>query len=399
MRAAVVLALVALLAAPVAADPTPRKDPSQAEVLFNAGERAYRNAEFALASKFFEQAYEQLPAPEIAFSAAQAYRLAYQKDQKPEYVRRAIELYDLYQKQVQKGPQVADALAHLGRLRTEWRDIVVAGKATDDRVRVEKSQISVILPAAVDGAKVRIDGKAVPALEYVDVEPGEHTIEVEAPGYSPFTRKVTVPKNNSLPLPAELVPRPAQIKVESEGGIQIAVDGRVVASREGVIEVPFGKRYITITRRGRRPFAREIVLKPGATQILEAELRPTDQRRVARVVLIGSAALLGITALTTTLALVADARASERAAGGIHDQAEVDDYTTWKDRRDAARTTTYVLGTATVFAAVTALGLYVFDNPQAEATVPIAPDKREDTRFTPMAFGSAGYGVGVTGAW
>ena len=98
---------LALIIALVAA--TAHADRDKAEKYFSAGAAAYKQQSFAAAAEQFELAYKELALPEIAFSAAQAYRRQYFVDPKPEYVKRAVELYRIYLDQVKSGGRVGDA--------------------------------------------------------------------------------------------------------------------------------------------------------------------------------------------------------------------------------------------------------------------------------------------------
>ena len=62
---------------------TASADEKTAERYFRAGEKAYAAQNFAAAAQNFEEAYKELPLPEIAFSAAQAYRRQYRVEQRP----------------------------------------------------------------------------------------------------------------------------------------------------------------------------------------------------------------------------------------------------------------------------------------------------------------------------
>jgi hypothetical protein len=380
----------------VAISSAARADGKAAERHFGDGERAYKKGKFIEAAKHFEAAYAELPAPEIAFSAAQAYRLGYQADPKPDHVKRAIELYEVYLREAMDGPRAADASAHLDSLKKEWRDLVTAGRAKDDRITADKTQIGVVVPARVKAATILIDGKDASGQDYVDVEPGDRIVRVEAEGYAPYEEKVPVARGAQILVRAELEAKPARVKLDTESGVSVHVDGRAVSLRDGVFEAQPGKRYITVTRGGRRPFARELVLEPGATVEVKAPLRSTDQRRIAKFVLVGSFVLLGATATTTTLAFVADSKASGAAGDGIDDGSDADYYNRWRDRRNTFRNASIILGGATLLAGAAAFGLYVFDNPQAEAAPPVGTDT--ETRFTPMVWGD-GAGIGVEGMW
>ena len=76
---AILLALCAVAAAQAV-------DNKAAERYFRAGAKAYAAQNFEAAATNFDEAYKALPLPEIAFSAAQAYRRLYRIDAKPEYV-------------------------------------------------------------------------------------------------------------------------------------------------------------------------------------------------------------------------------------------------------------------------------------------------------------------------
>jgi hypothetical protein len=86
---------------------------------FRAGEKAYQAQNFEAAAHNFYAAYEQLPLPEIAFSAAQAFRRQYRVDPKQEYVQRSVELYRFYLSKVKTGVRVADAADSLGEMERE----------------------------------------------------------------------------------------------------------------------------------------------------------------------------------------------------------------------------------------------------------------------------------------
>src|SRR4051812_29731724 len=99
MRALVVLVVIVVVAGTARAEDRVTVRPEDrvtAETLFRAGERAYRAQNFAGAAEDFYEAWRALPLPEIAFSAAQAYRRQYRVEAKPLYVERAVTLYRAY---------------------------------------------------------------------------------------------------------------------------------------------------------------------------------------------------------------------------------------------------------------------------------------------------------------
>src|SRR5262245_17667713 len=103
MKWIIAIAIVAT-GAPARAD-----NRGEAERYFRAGAKAYAAQSFAAAAADFDEAYKQLPLPEIAFSGAQAYRRLYRVEPKPEYLKRAVELYRVYLDKVKTGGRVGDA--------------------------------------------------------------------------------------------------------------------------------------------------------------------------------------------------------------------------------------------------------------------------------------------------
>src|SRR5262249_42974924 len=94
-------------------------DKAAAERYFRAGAKAYAAQNFAAAEQDFEEAWKHLPMPEIAFSAAQAYRRLYRVDPKAQYVRRAVDLYKAYLDKVKSGGRVGDAADNLAEMERE----------------------------------------------------------------------------------------------------------------------------------------------------------------------------------------------------------------------------------------------------------------------------------------
>ncbi len=390
------LALCAALCLGAAA-PAAAESRQEAAAAFDAGEMAFKKGKYDSAAQSFEAAYKAFAAPEIAFSAAQAYRLANSllSKPRPEYVKRAIELYELYVGAVKEGGRVSDAAVHLHSLRGQWRDLEAEGATRSAQMVYDRTQLTVW--AAADGAEVKIDGKPAAAYAYLDVAPGEHVVEVSAPGYFPFEQKVSVAKGAQVPVTAELRARPSILHIATESGAEIALDGRPVTLVDGAVEAPAGKRYLTITRSGREPFARELTLEPGGETHVQAKLATTSRRRAARWVLWGTAGLGVVTAATTTVAFLADSKAVEQR--DVPNQPSDDAYERWRQRRDAFRTTAFVAGGLTLAAGMTAAFLYFSDHQRAEAR-PLGDDEpaKRGPQFTPMVWAD-GAGLGLQGGF
>jgi hypothetical protein len=356
-------------------------DRSAAERYFRAGAKAYAAQSFQAAATDFDEAFKNLPLPEIAFSAAQAYRRLYRIDPKPEYVRRAVDLYRVYLDKVKTGGRVADAADNLADMQHELDKLERAGArfgSTDGahtRLGVSVTsggdagavtEIGDATGELAKGLHATIDGTPVEPNAHDDVDAKEHVLAVSADGYFPSEKKVVAVAGQSQLIELELKPRPAVVHVTTESGADISIDGRAAGPR---IEIPAGKHVLEVLHRGREPYAHELTVTRGQDLSINAPLEPTARRRAVPWVL-GGAGVLAITAgVTGLLAISHDGNASDlrdqlhagNAAASVADR--YDDEVT---ARDHDVTATWILGGAAVATATTGVLLYLFDRPAAE---------------------------------
>lgn len=380
-------ALVLCLAGSAAAD-----DRDAAEQFFRIGADAYKRGKFDAAAANFDRAYENLKAPEIAFSAAQAHRLQYQADHDPARLERAIELYQAYVTGAPDGAKRKDALVYLERLRD------ALGKIDPRQIAVAQDKPSIYVSIALDQARITIDGAAVERYAAIDVAPGEHVVAASAEGYLPQAQRIRVGQKPAM-IAFELTAKPATVSIKSQADARVTVDGRPVLLRGTSTEVPAGTRWITVSARGRRPISREVVLAPGQALLLDAPLQPTAQRRAVRWVEVGAGALLAGTLTTATVAVAADFSAADLRDRAVLTAADAKDYQRLRERRDGFRTASFVLGGAALVTAGVALVMYYIDDPSTDALLrPI--ERRPDRGFTPVTIGGGlGFGIGYTGGW
>jgi tetratricopeptide (TPR) repeat protein len=367
-------------------------DRTAAEQFFRIGADAYKSGKFDAAAANFDRAYDNLNAPEIAFSAAQAHRLQYQADHDPAHLKRAIELYQAYVTGAPDGAKRKDALVYLERLRD------ALGKTAPRPIAAAQDRPSIYVSIALDQAQITIDGAAVQRYTAVDVAPGEHVVAASADGYAPQEQRIRVDGKPAM-IAFELAPRPATVAIRSQPDARITVDGRPVLLRGSATEVPPGTRWITVSARGRQPVSREVVLAPGQQLTLDAPLQPTAQRRAVRWVGLGTGALLAGTLATATIALVADFSAADLRDRTPLTAADAADYQRLRGRRDDFRTASLLLGGATLVTAGVALVMYYADDPSTDALLrPI--ESKPDRGFTPMSIGGGlGLGLGYAGGF
>jgi hypothetical protein len=367
-------------------------DRGAAEKYFRAGEQAFQAQNFEAAAKDFEAAYVELPIPEIAFSAAQAYRRQYRIDPKPIYVQRGLALFQAYVKAVKTGGRVADAADAINDLERELDRLIRAGAKVSPEVAAEHTQlgISVLLDRASTGVHevddpvrrahakiaVMLDGKAVEPFAPINVVPGPHAIHVEVAGYKPVDRNESIIQGTSSMIEIPLEPLPAQVTVSTEPAAHISIDGRSAGvAPVAPIALAAGHHLVTITRRGRIAVEREVSLANGQRLDLHAPLVPTAQRRAVRWVGLSAATLAAIAVGTGGLALYYDREAvglRGHLQTGNASAADLADYATDRTRRDDLRGPALLFATGAVVAGLVTAGLYYFDTPIAEG-VTITP--------------------------
>lgn len=385
MTRVLVLVLV-VLCAPAHAD---RKT---AESYFRAGEKAYKAQNFDAAAQNFDRAYEALPAPEIAFSAAQAHRKQYRVETEQavaiDHAKKAVALYRVYLAKVSKGGRVGDAIDNLGEMLRELdrlgvKESAAAAPAPAPRktmlgvtvVFADQTSSSAMHEVDEQAAETQrvtttIDGKPVPPDELVDIEPGEHVVRAEAEGYLPAERKTKVVKDQEDFENLELHPKPASVTIDTETGAHIAVDGRPAGSAPAAVEMPAGTHVVTITRRGRQPVAREIAVSRGERKTIRVSLAKSLRRRLVPWVFVASGSLAVVTIAGIVPWLLYEDRAGDLDAKlqlGNQPKSVAADYNDAIAKRDAVRTGMWITGGAAVVIGAAGLALYYFDTPSTEA--------------------------------
>jgi hypothetical protein len=390
MRALVVLLVIASVA-PAHAD---RKG---AERYFRAGEKAYKAQNFDAAAQNFDRAYEELAAPEIAFSAAQAHRKQFRVEtdqtRAVEHAKKAVALYRVYLAKVSKGGRVGDAIDNLAEMLRELDRLGVKESATTAAVvasapapRKTMLGVTVVFADQTTSSVMRevdeqqtdtqrvtttIDGKPVTPDELVDVEAGEHVVRAEADGYLPAERKTKVIKDQEEFENLELQPAPARVTIETEAGARIVVDGRPAGTApSAAIEMKAGTHVIAISRRGRDPVAREITVTRGEAKTLAIGLDKSLRRKLVPWVFTASAGLAAITIAGMVPWVIYENRAEDLDAKlqtGNQPASVADNYNDAIDKRDTVRNGMYITGAAAIVVAGTGLALYYFDTPSTEA--------------------------------
>lgn len=371
--------LFALLIATNAIAQTPA-DVEKAKTFFTAGAQAYDRGDFVGAIQAFERANQLAPRPAILFSIAQAYRRQYYVDGKPDTLRAAVKNYREYLKQAPDGNRKADAsqaLAELGPVA----DRLGEGGGGGPIARATRVSIGSNAPGAV----VTMDGNASSPAPFIrDVTPGDHTFVVTAEGWVTKSETFKVAEGDFSAHEIQLKELPGKLYITTQSGAQVLVDGRIVGSAPfpSYVEVDPGVRQVAISHNGYEPVVRDVEIGRGETKNLEVSLSMTGQRKLSRILLVGS----GAGALTAVVLLgvsvgnegIAKDLRDKRERQGL-DAAELARYEAARNDRN-----TWLAGSLITFGMGAAIGatgmlLFLFDQPPLNLTAPRKEQKKPET--------------------
>jgi len=161
------------------------------------------------------------------------------------------------------------------------------------------------------------------------VRPGPHKVRVEAPGHFPEDVDGTAVDGRFVAIEVNLKEMPAKLEVRAAAGAEITIDGRPAGTLPLArpLELPAGRHFVAVAKRGHHPYTREVVVQRGETLTVTAKLDRTTQRKASYVVFVAAGAALVAGGTTTGLALVHQGNAEDvraaQATGNLT-QAELD---------------------------------------------------------------------------
>ncbi|MCC6217320.1 MAG: PEGA domain-containing protein [Polyangiaceae bacterium] len=394
-------ALLLALAAPGRAEPSPAAL-AQARTYFRIGARAFAAGQFEASLEAFERAYEIAPRDGLVFSLAQAHRKLFLLRGDRTQLARALARYREYLERAPAGPRAAEAREALLQLTPLADAGPPAGGAEAAPPRsAQRTPTRLMVSSAVPDAALELDGRAVGKLPLTaEVSPGRHRIVLRAPGHLPWERRVSVPESTTVPIDAELRPRPGYVEVRAPRGSRVAIDGREVGVAPlAPVPVQAGSRTIAVRANGREPFVRRVKVPRGGTTRVSVALETTTQRVVA--VALGGAAL-GATATTAVLGLAAvrkqddaEAMLARRGRDPLGEGA-LADYEALREDRDAYRAGAYGAAGAAAALGVIGAALWFFDEPPP-ARVESSPGAGAPAGAPVLELGLAPGGVAARG--
>jgi tetratricopeptide (TPR) repeat protein len=139
LSARLLVVCLCLVARPVVAAPEPTSEPSdEARTAYDAGETAYRLGRFEQAASEFEQAYSLSALPEILYNIGLAHLRWYDTDPDIAHLRQAKVVFQNYELEVRKHPELGDA-SEVEALIAECDQKIaaIAGEAKPDSTAVD----------------------------------------------------------------------------------------------------------------------------------------------------------------------------------------------------------------------------------------------------------------------
>ena len=383
-------ALAALGSRPDARAGEPEKAPEKtagpsakqrASALFDAGAEAYEAGQYRVAAEAFLEANGLVPSASFVFSAAQALRREHLASGDGPTLRKAIGLYREYLRLDPGAKRREDALRALeGLVPLEARLPAEATTAPS-----EAAGTRLLLAAKPEGAEVSLDGGPfvrTPAVIKVSV--GPHVARFRAPGHDDASATVTALEGELVPSLVRLEPRPSLLRVVAPGGALVSLDGeaRGLAPLASPLRATPGAHFMSVTLRGRKPFATTLTLAGQETRLVDVKLEPTSQR-------VGALALLGtgLASAAACASLGAFALDAEQGAGALEarrareglDVAGRDRLNQLVRQRNELAAATVLAGAVSVLSLSFGTALHRFDFPPVvpppprPATKPAAP--------------------------
>jgi hypothetical protein len=392
------------------------EDPSvaRAREYFRAGAQAYSVGEYGAAIQAFEQAYALAPRPAVLFSIAQAERRQFFLLRDQQRLRRAIEMFRQYLNEETQSARKADAVQALSELEpllaAAASEIPPAEGPGEPKAQKAPSTTPPVAPptrlmvsSPIQGARISLDGTAQMVSPLVrEVEPGEHRIRVESPGFQPVERRVTAVAGELVNVDVSLVERPARLLVVAPPDAHLSIDGRVQGKCPcpKPIELASGVHLITVSKNGFVGISREETLTRGETTVFRAPLRRSRQRTVA-MFMVGAAA----SALTTGAIFAYISHNQEQAAQGFLDDRghklltpdDLAQYNSTRVDRDRIRGAAWVSVGIGVGLGITSALMWIYDGSSVEPIKHQDESSRQGKRRTPSFGADPTVGPGLAG--
>lgn len=392
---------------------------TRAREYFQAGAQAYSLGEFGAAIQAFEQAYALAPRPAVLFSIAQAERRQYFLSQDLTHLQRAVEMYRRYlseETQTARKPDAVQALSELEPIlaRISKSDVPRdTGRSSGSQVPTSvpaTSPTRVMISSPAQGAVLSLDGQVpVPSPLVREVEPGEHRVRIEAPGYRMVERRVVAVSGELVTVDVPLSEKPAYLVLQAPADAQLSVDGRVQGRTPfpKPLELSAGTHLLTVSKSGFIGISREQTLARGQTTVFKAPLRRSGQRTAALYLAGASASALVTGGILGYIAhkqsSAADSFLRLRGKSELHPN-DLADYTSARSDYEKIRGAAWLSVGVGIGLGLTSLILRNYDTGSVETVKSQEQSSKQGRKHEPSfvaqpLLGKGFAGLGMTGAF
>jgi hypothetical protein len=153
---------------------------------------------------------------------------------------------------------------------------------------------SINISSDVSGAAVTIDGqeRGTSPVRVDGLAPGQHVVELRAPGLPPFTQTVTVQGAQVASVSAALRPATGTVRVivtsssgAAPGNVSVMLDGSpLTGSPPSSDQVTVGSHVVQVNAEGFRPVTQSVSVTAGQTQAIAVTLEAVVNGGTVRVV-------------------------------------------------------------------------------------------------------------------
>ncbi|MGE0551404.1 MAG: PEGA domain-containing protein [Kofleriaceae bacterium] len=200
---------------------------------------------------------------------------------------------------------LADCNEKVGRTATAWAQfsdaVEIARKRGDTRERLARSRADSLLPKLsklnlkpppklFPGMVVRRDGVDITVLVGTEmpIDPGDHVITANAPGFVEWTTTVTITgtavkavdipaleKEPEKPVEApDQTPQEGTLVIVTQPGAKILIDGAEVGVGRYEGKLPRGGHTLRVTAAGMRPYQSEVLVESNRERTIDVPLEP-----------------------------------------------------------------------------------------------------------------------------
>jgi tetratricopeptide (TPR) repeat protein len=343
--------------------PEDQRDEAAAKRWMDSAKTAFRDERFEEAIEFLAEAYRTYPYVTLLYSLGSAHRRAYELDGNVEHRRLSIRRYQQYLSEAPDGESSSLAQNYLTSLLAE-RDLGSIEAEVVTRILVSTS---------VEAATMSIDGATpLPAPGVISVEPGTHELHVSAPGYAEFVQRVDVPEGATYQIDAAMIGLDGSLVIEGPKRAWVRLDGNVIGRLPlaGPLRASPGPHVVVVSKPGHDSLSVDIELERDGWRSVRAPLDLSNQRIASYFLFgLGSAGLVAA-GVQFGFALDREARAAEldqRRRDAQLSTVDYDRYLEYVEQRNTMRTGAIMTGVGGGVLLLTAVVLFVYDNPRLTA--------------------------------